>query len=96
MDKIIDKNKKIDIGLTKEEVEERIKENKVNYDTSLPTKSIKTIVRENIFTLFNLINILLGVAVFCVGSYKNLLFLIPNRLRSFATWRNVKFVVSVS
>ena len=74
MDKIIDKNKKIDIGLTKEEVEERIKENKVNYDTSLPTKSIKTIVRENIFTLFNLINILLGVAVFCVGSYKNLLF----------------------
>ena len=71
MDKIIDKNKKIDIGLTKEEVE-----NKVNYDTSLPTKSIKTIVRENIFTLFNLINILLGVAVFCVGSYKNLLFLI--------------------
>ena len=76
MDKIIDKNKKIDIGLAKEEVEERIKENKVNYDTSLPTKSIKTIVRENIFTLFNLINILLGVAVFCVGSYKNLLFLI--------------------
>lgn len=76
MDKIIDKNKKIDIGLTKEEVEERIKENKMNYDTSLPTKSIKTIVRENIFTLFNLINILLGVAVFCVGSYKNLLFLI--------------------
>ena len=76
MDKIIDKNKKIDIGLTKEEVEERIKENKVNHDTSLPTKSIKTIVRENIFTLFNLINILLGVAVFCVGSYKNLLFLI--------------------
>ena len=76
MDKIIDKNKKIDIGLTKEEVEERIKENKLNYDTSLPTKSIKTIVRENIFTLFNLINILLGVAVFCVGSYKNLLFLI--------------------
>ena len=76
MDKSIDKNKKIDIGLTKEEVEERIKENKVNYDTSLPTKSIKTIVRENIFTLFNLINILLGVAVFCVGSYKNLLFLI--------------------
>ena len=76
MDKIIDKNKKIDIGLTKEEVEERMKEKKVNYDTSLPTKSIKTIVRENIFTLFNLINILLGVAVFCVGSYKNLLFLI--------------------
>ena len=76
MDKIIYKCKKIDIGLTKEEVEERIKENKVNYDTSLPTKSIKTIVRENIFTLFNLINILLGVAVFCVGSYKNLLFLI--------------------
>lgn len=76
MDKVISKEDKLNTGLTKEEVEERIKNKQVNYDTSVPTKSIKTIIKENVFTLFNLINILLGVAVLCVGSYKNLLFLI--------------------
>ena len=48
---------KIDIeykGLTEEEVNIRIKEGKVNFDTSVPTKSIKQIVLGNIFTLFNL------------------------------------------
>lgn len=67
---------KLNTGLTNKEVEERINKGQVNYDTSIPTKSIKTIIRDNVFTLFNLINILLGIAVFLVGSYKNLLFLI--------------------
>lgn len=62
-------------GLTKEEVEDRIKKGLVNYDTSIPTKSIKYIILGNIFTLFNFINCLLGLAVFAVGSYKNLFFL---------------------
>ena len=38
-------------------------------------KSTKRIIFENFFTLFNLLNLFLGVAVFIVGSYKNLLFL---------------------
>ena len=63
-------------GLSQEEVEARIKEGKVNHDTSTPTKSIKRIFAENIFTLFNFTNIILAIAVFLVGSYKNLLFLI--------------------
>lgn len=75
MEEVIKENK-LNKGLTKAEVEERIKNAQVNYDTSIPTKSVKTIIRENVFTLFNLINILLGIAVFLVGSYKNLLFLI--------------------
>ena len=62
-------------GLSKDEVKLRIKEGKVNYDTTTPSKSIKEIVVENTFTLFNLINIILGIAVVLVGSYKNLLFL---------------------
>lgn len=66
----------IDTGLTNEQVEERINDKKVNYDTSTPTKSIKKILAENIFTLFNFTNIILGIAVLLVGSYKNLLFLI--------------------
>lgn len=69
---------KIDIeykGLTEEEVNIRIKEGKVNFDTSVPTKSIKQIVLGNIFTLFNLINFALAILVFFAKSYKNLLFL---------------------
>jgi len=66
----------IDTGLTSEQVEKRINNKKVNYDTSTPTKSIKKILTENIFTLFNFTNIILGIAVLLVGSYKNLLFLI--------------------
>lgn len=62
-------------GLTNEEVYKRIKNGQVNYDTTPPSKSIKQILIENTFTLFNLINLILGVAVLLVGSYKNLLFL---------------------
>ncbi len=62
-------------GLSKAEVEKRYRENKVNYDTTTPSKSIKQILIENIFTLFNFINMVLAIAVILVGSYKNLLFL---------------------
>lgn len=75
MSEKIEENEDFIIGLKKEEVEERVKKGLVNYDTSVPTKSIKSIILGNIFTLFNLMNLLLGLAVFCVGSYKNLFFL---------------------
>lgn len=62
-------------GLTKSEIKKRIDSGKVNYDTTTPSKSIKQILLENTVTLFNFINIVLGVAIVLVGSYKNLLFL---------------------
>lgn len=62
-------------GLTKQQVEERIKQELINKDTTQPTKSIKAIIANNFFTIFNLINLLLAIAIFCVGSYKNMLFL---------------------
>ena len=62
-------------GLSKEEVKIRIKEGKVNYDTTTPSKSIKQIIFENTFTLFNFINVVLATSIILVGSYKNLLFL---------------------
>ncbi len=65
----------IKLGLTDKEVKQRQEKNLVNYDTSVPTKSIKRILIENFFTLFNMINLLLGIAIFLVGSYKNMLFL---------------------
>ena len=65
----------IENGLNDEQVRERQNRGLVNDDKALPTKSIKRIFYDNIVTLFNLLNIFLGVAVFCVGSYKNMLFL---------------------
>ncbi len=64
-----------DTGLTDEQVAQRIDEGLVNNDRPLPTKSIRRIFYDNIVTLFNVLNILLGIAVFLVGSYKNMLFL---------------------
>lgn len=63
------------IGLTKEQVKRQIELDLVNYNADVPTKSIKRIILDNTVTLFNIINIILGVAVFLVGSYKNMLFL---------------------
>ena len=72
----MDKNKiDIEIGLTTKDIEERIEKNLVNYDTSVKTKSIKMIICNNLFTLFNVINLILALALCYVNSYKNLLFL---------------------
>ena len=62
-------------GLTKEQIDERIKNNLVNCDMTAKTKSIKAIICSNFFTVFNLINVLLALAIFSVKSYKNMLFL---------------------
>ena len=64
-----------DFGLTDEEVQNRVREGLINFDTSIPTKTIPKIIKDNLFTLFNLINFILAAAVLYVGSYKNLLFM---------------------
>ncbi len=67
---------KIDKGLNDEQIEKRKEENLINLDTCPPTKSIKRILYENFFTLFNILNIVLALLVFSVGSRKNMLFLL--------------------
>lgn len=62
-------------GLTQAQVQSRIDDGLLNYDTSISTKTIPRILRDNFFTLFNLINFVLAFAIFYVGSYKNLLFM---------------------
>lgn len=64
------------IGISKEQVNERIKDNLVNFNTNVKTKSAKEIILENTVTLFNIINAILAVAIILVGSYKNLGFLL--------------------
>ena len=65
----------INKGLNIEQVKNRIDNKLVNKDNTLPTKSYKQIAFSNIFTLFNIINLFLGVIVILTGQYKNLTFL---------------------
>ena len=62
-------------GLSSAEVAERVAQGKVNAASTLKTKSFGRIFYDNICTLFNLINVLLFVALLLVGSFKNLLFI---------------------
>ena len=62
-------------GLTAAEVAERVAQGKINAASTLKTKSISRIFYDNICTLFNLINVILFVALLLVGSFKNLLFI---------------------
>ena len=66
--------KKIEIGLTSEEVEEKIAAGLVNGDLDVKTKSIGRIIRDNVFTLFNLVNTILFICILTTGSLKNGLF----------------------
>ncbi|MEE0265573.1 MAG: HAD-IC family P-type ATPase, partial [Acutalibacteraceae bacterium] len=65
----------IKTGLTTEQVNERISNGEYNKSATLKTKSYAHILKDNVCTLFNLINLILAAAVFMVGSYKNTLFL---------------------
>ena len=62
-------------GLTSQQVQERVNQGKVNTDTTVKTKSVKRIFYDNIFTLFNAVNIILLIMVILSGSYKNALFM---------------------
>lgn len=68
-------NPDIATGLTDSQIRQRIEDNLINYDSSVPTKSIKQIIFDNFFTLFNFLNLFLGLAIFLVGSYKNMTFI---------------------
>ena len=61
-------------GLTRQEVEYRINNNLVNNENIKYTRSTKTIILTNIFTLFNFINIGLLILVLTTGSLQNGLF----------------------
>ncbi|MBS7175721.1 MAG: HAD-IC family P-type ATPase, partial [Clostridiales bacterium] len=62
-------------GLTEQEVAQRVAAGQINVNVDVKTKSIKRILVENIFSLFNLINFMLAAVLLVVGSYKNMLFM---------------------
>lgn len=68
-------NFKQPIGLTQVEVEQRIKEGKVNRAVNDQAKTTWQIIKENTFTYFNLIFLVLAILLVIVGEYKDLTFL---------------------
>ena len=63
-------------GLTSEEVRQRVAAGQVNVNADVHTRSIPQIFRENICSLFNLVNLVLAGAIFWTGHYRNLLFML--------------------
>lgn len=61
-------------GLTSDEVKKRIKEGKINYIPKAPSRTFGQILRANLFTSFNAINIVLAVIIILAGSPKNAIF----------------------
>ena len=54
-------------GLTTKEVEDRIRLGLNNANNEPKTKTIKEIIKDNVFTYFNYLNLALGIAVFVAG-----------------------------
>ena len=62
-------------GLSAREVTERRERGEGGTGAKSITKSRAQIVRENVFTLFNLLNFIIAALLFAVGAYTNMLFL---------------------
>ena len=62
-------------GLSKDQVLERQRGGWANVTVKGPTRTEKEIIRENVFTFFNLIFLVLAAALVAVGSYKDATFI---------------------
>ena len=68
-------------GLSMQEVEEKRRKGEGEHEPESITKSKKQIIRENVLTLFNLLNFIIAGLLFAVGAYSNMIFIaiiIPN------------------
>lgn len=63
------------LGLSNEEVLKRKEDGKVNYIPKAPSRTIWQIIRANLFTSFNAINLILAIIIILAGSPKNSLFM---------------------
>ncbi len=62
-------------GLSYEEVRERRRAGLVNFTSIKPSKSIKNIIFENIFTYFNVVFLIIAIILILVKSFRDLTFL---------------------
>lgn len=63
------------LGLTDEQVAQRVRAGQVNANADVKTKSVRQILREHTFTLFNAVNVAMAALVVSTGSYKNVAFM---------------------
>lgn len=64
------------VGLSVEQVVERINKNQINKSTVTNNKTYLSIVLSNLFTFFNILCITVAVLLVIAGSFKNLFFLV--------------------
>ena len=62
-------------GLSEKQVQNRILKGQVNKVDDDKTRTNWEIVRDNVFTLFNLFNVLIAIALVYVGAYSNLFYM---------------------
>jgi len=62
-------------GLSKDEVDKRIKNGDYNKNVNTVSKTTKEIIIDNVFTFFNLLNLILASLIILVKSYENVLFM---------------------
>lgn len=74
MNELKNKNNKI-VGLTDEQVNERIRLNQTNKEVKAQSKSVLKIITSNVFTYFNLVFAIITIILICVKSYRDLTFL---------------------
>ena len=67
----MDKNIK---GLTDKEVQEQIELGNINKSQESKLKTTKQIIYDNVFTLFNLYNLIIAIALLAVKAYTNTFF----------------------
>ena len=63
-------------GLTDKEVQEQIEQGHINKAEQNNLKTTKQIIFDNVFTLFNLYNLIIAIALLCVKAYTNTFFFI--------------------
>lgn len=63
-------------GLTLDEVNLRIKQGQQNNFNEDVSKSNKDIIKDNVLTLFNLLNLIIGICLALVGAFSNLFFMV--------------------
>ena len=65
----------IDAGLTSEQVAQRKEEGMDNKPVESPSKTTKEIIKDNVFTYFNMLFAVLSALLIAVGSYRDLTFM---------------------
>jgi len=67
----------LDEGLTDQQVASQIQRGLTNIQIKKLSRPIPKILADNLFTLFNFLNLVIAVLIFWTGSYRNLFFLGP-------------------